>query len=50
MNKSESQLKAMKKYENSKLDKYLDKKVGYREGGKKDTEMDEAVIKRLPKK
>ena len=42
--------KALKKYEHSKLDKYLDKKVGYREDSKKDDEMDNKIIKLLPKK
>jgi hypothetical protein len=37
------------RYEKSKLDKYLDKKVGYKEGGKKDKAMDRKVIKLLPK-
>lgn len=31
------------KYENSKIDRYLDKKLGYKEGSKKDEEMDKKV-------
>jgi hypothetical protein len=38
-------LKKDKKYEGSKLDKYLDKKTGYKEGSKKDEEMDKKVKK-----
>ena len=45
-----SHSKALKKYEGSKLDKYLDKKVGYREDSKKDDQMDKKIIKLLPKK
>lgn len=43
-------MKAIKKYEGSKLDKYLDKKVGYKEDSKKDEAMDKKITKLLPKK
>jgi len=49
MNKTEAQGKAIAKYEGSKLDKYLDRKVGYREGGKKDEEMDKKITKLIKK-
>lgn len=50
MEKSEAQCSAIqKRYEGSKLDKYLDKKVGYKEGGKKDEAMDRKITKLLKK-
>ena len=36
-----------KKYEGSKLDKYLDKKSGYKEGSKEDEEMDKKVKEKM---
>lgn len=49
--------KIMKKYEGSKLDKKLDKKMGYKEGSKKDKIMDKKMehlskgsIKKMVKK
>lgn len=39
-----------KKYEGSKVDKYLDKKMGYKEGGKKDEATDKHMAKLLKMK
>jgi len=39
----------MKKWENSKADKAMDKKHGYKEGSKKDTAMDKKMVKKLNK-
>ena len=35
----------MKKFEKSKMDKAMDKKMGYKEGSKKDVAMDKKMMK-----
>jgi hypothetical protein len=40
-------LKKDKKYEGSKLDKYLDKKLHLKEGSKKDEEVDKKVKEKM---
>jgi hypothetical protein len=39
-----------KKYEGSKVDKYLDKKLGYKEDSKKDEKVDKHMAKLLKEK
>ena len=46
---STAKSKALKKYENSKVDEYLDRETKVKEGSKKDKRMDKHISKLLTK-